>query len=210
MHVPDVHIRHFKAIGNLTDDYSNGELFVTTHLKNNSSSTQQVSLSAKLFDSANNKIADVKPLVLSLDANVELEVPLTMSVKKVNAWSAELPYLYTLVLSIQYLQNGKTEFISCKTGFRSVELVNGQMLVNGKPIILKGVNRHEHDPVTGRTISEELMIKDIKLMKQFNINAVRTSHYPNDPRWYELCDEYGYTFMMKQTLSHMNTGLNSL
>ena len=191
MHVPDVHIRHFKAIGNLTDDYSNGELFVTTHLENNSSSTKQVSLSAKLFDSANNKIADVKPLVLSLDANVELEVPLTMSVKKVNAWSAELPYLYTLVLSIQHLQNGKTEFISCKTGFRSVELVNGQMLVNGKPIILKGVNRHEHDPVTGRTISEELMIKDIKLMKQFNINAVRTSHYPNDPRWYELCDEYG-------------------
>ena len=92
------------------------------------------------------------------------------------------------------------ETVSTKIGFRSVELKNGQMLVNGEPIIIKGVNRHEHDPVMGRTVDEDLMVKDILLMKQFNVNAVRTSHYPNHPRWYELCNEYGLYVMDEANL----------
>ena len=121
-------------------------------------------------------------------------------IKEVSPWSAETPNLYTLVLSIFNLDGDLIETVSTKIGFRSVELKNGQMLVNGEPIIIKGVNRHEHDPVMGRTVDEDLMVKDILLMKQFNVNAVRTSHYPNHPRWYELCNEYGLYVMDEANL----------
>ena len=191
MHVPDIHIRHYKAIGNLTENYKNGELSITAHLMNYSPKTKKIRFKADLYDSAQDHIASIAPRNISVPAKEKMDIPVSLLVKDVMAWSAETPYLYNLVLSIEESENSKTEFISCKTGFRSVELENGQMLVNGKPIILKGVNRHEHDPVTGRTLSEESMIRDITLMKQHNVNAVRTSHYPNDPRWYELCDEYG-------------------
>ncbi len=100
-------------------------------------------------------------------------------------WSAETPHLYTLVLE------APGQVLASKVGFRTVEIRDGLLQVNGVPVTLKGVNRHEHDPDTGRSVSEASMVRDIELMKSFNINAVRTSHYPNVPRWYELCDEYG-------------------
>ena len=100
-------------------------------------------------------------------------------------WTAETPHLYTVVLE------SPGQVIATKIGFRTVSIEDGQLRVNGVPILLKGVNRHEHDPDTGRTVSEASMVRDIELMKAFNINAVRTSHYPNVPRWYELCDEHG-------------------
>ncbi len=112
-------------------------------------------------------------------------------IPEIKPWSAETPYLYTPCLELMDEKSKPLEGIVRKIGFRSVEIKNGKLMINGKPIKLKGVNRHEHDPWRGHVISEELMIKDIQLMKQFNINAVRTSHYPNDPRWYELCDYYG-------------------
>ena len=111
-------------------------------------------------------------------------------VTNAHLWSAEDPYLYTLVITLKY--NGKpVEYISSKFGFRKVEIKNGLILINGKRVVFKGTNRHEFDCRTGRYISEEVMISDIVQMKKNNINAVRTSHYPNCPRWYELCDEYG-------------------
>ncbi len=106
-------------------------------------------------------------------------------------WSAETPYLYTLILNTLDNKGKITETITHKFGFRDIEIKNGLLLVNGIPVTLKGVNRHEHDMNTGRTITTESMIKDIELMKQFNINAVRCSHYPNIEKWYQLCDEYG-------------------
>ncbi len=106
-------------------------------------------------------------------------------------WTAETPYLYRLFLTLSDSDGKETEVLTQRVGFRTVEMRNGQLLVNGKAIYIKGVNRHEHDPVTGHVISRESMIRDIELMKQANINAVRTSHYPNDPLWYDLCDEYG-------------------
>ena len=99
--------------------------------------------------------------------------------------------MYTLLLSLKDGDGKVVEVRRQRVGFRSVEIKGGQLLVNGKPILLKGVNRHEHDPATGHAVSFESMVRDIELMKRFNINAVRTSHYPNDPRWYSLCDEYG-------------------
>lgn len=104
-------------------------------------------------------------------------------------WNAEHPYLYNCIIS--FTANGNTIYTAAKIGFRKVEIKNAQLLVNGVPVQIRGVNRHEHDPVNGHVPSKELMLKDIMLMKQFNINAVRTAHYPNDPAWYKLCDEYG-------------------
>jgi len=110
---------------------------------------------------------------------------------KVRAWSSEDPQLYTLVVSLANPKGKVVETTSCRVGFRRVEVRGRELLINGKPVLMKGVNRHEHDDVNGKTVSEASMLADIKLMKQFNFNAVRTAHYPNDPRWYELCDEYG-------------------
>lgn len=110
-------------------------------------------------------------------------------------WTAETPDLYTLQLTLNNAKGEVTEQITTKVGFRSLEIKNGSFLVNGKPVRLRGVNRHEHDPYTGRVMTEKRMLQDILLMKQANINAVRTSHYPDNPRWYELCDEYGIYVM---------------
>lgn len=110
-------------------------------------------------------------------------------------WTAETPYLYTLHLSLKDAQGKTVERISSKIGFRSVEVKDGRVLVNGNPIRFRGVNRHEHDPYTARVMSEERMLQDILLMKQGNVNAVRTSHYPNTPRFYELCDSIGLYVM---------------
>ncbi len=106
-------------------------------------------------------------------------------------WSAETPNLYTLVLTLNDSSGQIVEAVSAKVGFREIEISNGRFLVNSRPIKLRGVNRHEIDPDSGNVISLERMKQDIVLMKQANINAVRTSHYPNDPRWYDLCDRYG-------------------
>lgn len=108
----------------------------------------------------------------------------------IKKWSAETPNLYTLVLSLSR-KDEILEVLSCRVGFRTSEIKNGQLLINGVPILIKGVNRHEHDPVTAHVVSYESMVKDIELMKQHNINTVRTSHYPNDPAWYDLCDRFG-------------------
>ncbi len=110
-------------------------------------------------------------------------------------WTAETPNLYTLLISLEDASGKVIERVSQRIGFRSVEISNGQMLVNGKPIRLRGVNRHEHDPQTGKVMTEKRMLQDILLMKQANINAVRTCHYPNVTRWYELCDSLGLYVM---------------
>lgn len=120
---------------------------------------------------------------------------ITAQVNAPRLWTAETPELYTLVLSLEDSTGRVVEQISRRIGFRSVEIKNGRMLINGKPIRFRGVNRHEHDPVTARVMSEKRMIQDILLMKQANINAVRTSHYPNVTRWYELCDSLGLYVM---------------
>ena len=107
------------------------------------------------------------------------------------------PQFYTLVLSLKDTSGELIETVSTRVGFREFELEDGQMKINGKPIMFKGFNRHEIDPDTGRTLSEERMIEDIKLMKQFNVNAVRTSHYPNDPRWYDSLTNTACTSSMR-------------
>lgn len=129
----------------------------------------------------------------SISVNSQSEEILTFEteIENCQAWSAETPNLYTLQLSYSEPNDNETSFTAIPIGFRSLAIERGQMLVNGQPVLIKGVNRHEHHPEFAHYIPRESMEEDIKLMKQFNINAVRTSHYPNDPYWYELCDKYG-------------------
>ena len=120
---------------------------------------------------------------------------MSATIKSLKRWTAETPYLYRLHLTLQTAEGEVIEQAEQSVGFRSVEIRNGQLLVNGAPVRFRGVNRHEHDPRTARVMSEERMLQDILLMKQANINAVRTSHYPNVSRWYELCDSLGLYVM---------------
>ncbi len=120
-----------------------------------------------------------------------------MEIKVANAklWSVEQPYLYTLCLQLQKADGAIVEQVTQKVGFRNINIKNGQLLINGKAIKIRGVNRHEHDPYTARVMTEQRMLQDLRLMKQANINAVRLAHYPNCPRWYELCDSMGMYVM---------------
>lgn len=128
-----------------------------------------------------------------------------IKVPRVNAWTAETPYLYKAYITLKNKQ-GAAEVIPQKVGFRNVEIKNAQLLVNGQPVLVKGADRHEMDPDGGYVVSLERMIQDIKIMKQLNINAVRTSHYPFDPRWYDLCDEYGIYITAEANLESHGMG----
>ena len=131
--------------------------------------------------------------IIKSDANFKKRVNgmAQFTIKNVKKWSAEDPYLYTLVATVKDQKGNIVEVVPQKVGFRKVEIVNSQLLVNGKAVYIKGADRHEMDPDGGYVVSRERMIQDIKIMKRLNINAVRTCHYPDDPVWYELCDEYG-------------------
>ena len=127
----------------------------------------------------------------TLGADGEAVLTFEATVIDPRLWSEETPNLYTLLITLYDEAGAVLEVARSNVGFRTVEIEGGQLLVNGVAITLRGVNRHEHDPVAGHVVSEASMVRDIELIKQHNINAVRTSHYPNDPRWYDLCDQYG-------------------
>ena len=151
-----------------------------------------------MFDADNRLILSTGPSDISLDNGDEIIISQTHSVINPYKWSAEKPYLYTLVFVLKDDQDNEIESESCRIGFREFEMKDNLMKINGQPIKFKGINRHEFDPVSGRAVSYERMIQDISIMKQLNINAVRTCHYPNHPLWYDLCDEYGI-YVMDET-----------
>ena len=147
----------------------------------------------EVLDRSGNKVAEMsEPFVSGAEKDSEgnLVKVSDMAVANPALWSAEVPNLYTLKVNAMD-KKGLVESTSVQFGFRTVEISGGQLLVNGEPILIKGVDRHEMNPHTGYVITEDDMIRDIRIMKELNINAVRTSHYPNDPRWYSLCDKYG-------------------
>ena len=164
-------IEDIRVTPDLDANYQNGSLNVTLNLKGSG----KVNLTLK--DASGKEVATTQATKGA--ATLEVENP--------HKWTAETPYLYTLYASLE----GSNEVIPVKVGFRKVELKNAQVLVNGQPILIKGANRHELDPDGGYVISKERMIQDIQVMKQFNLNAVRTCHYPDNNFWYELCDQYG-------------------
>ena len=190
---PPVHIRDFFALPDLDAGYKDATLKVTAHVRNHlAQKIEDFHIQIDIWDVENQSILD-SPATKDLAINEEGETAIVfdLDIKNPKKWTAETPNLYSLLLSLSDDSGQTTEVVTCRVGFRKVEIKEGRLLINGVPVYLKGVNRHEHDPVTGRYVREDSMIEDIQLMKRFNINAVRTSHYPDTPLWYELCDQYG-------------------
>ncbi|MFB3163826.1 glycoside hydrolase family 2 TIM barrel-domain containing protein [Neobacillus sp. 179-J 1A1 HS] len=189
----EVHINDFFVTTDLDENYENAEIKIQAKVTNYfERQVGSVTFEAMLYDQAKREVLEEKlSFTLNLDGKAEAEVNVSQLIENPLKWSAEKPNLYTLVLSLVDNKGSLIETESCKVGFRKFELKDGLMQINGQRIVFKGVNRHEFQAERGRAVTYEDMLADIKLMKQFNINAVRTSHYPNHPFWYDLCDEFG-------------------
>lgn len=162
-------------------------------------------ITAELIDVDGNFIWEGSNRINHSYRKSEYTTQFTATLPGVRPWSAEKPYLYDLIVGLEDKLGEKIEARKLRVGFRNVQIKNRELLLNGQPVLIKGVNRHDHDDTTGKTISHDTMLKDIFLLKQFNFNAVRTSHYPNDPLWYDLCDEYGiYVIDEANIESHHN------
>lgn len=190
--LPKLHLRDFFSQGDLVDQYTNGQFRLSTILVNKNQTRQKSSIEYALYSSSD----PTTPIAweskeVSIDPGREDTLSFEKKIDNPRKWSAEIPNLYTLVITLKDEQAKVVEAVSTKVGFRSCEISGGLFLINGVAIKVKGVNRHEHDPDKGHVISREMMLKDIRLMKEANINTVRTCHYPNDPMWYDLCDQYG-------------------
>lgn len=208
-----VRIRDFAVRTELDPDYRDATLRIEPELSAASGADLAGwSVQAQLFDAAGEQVfesplrADAGPILnreyraAVLNARTpQRGLPafgwLEGRVNDPAKWTAETPALYRLVLTLRDAQDQVVEAVGADVGFRSVEIRGGRLLINGRPVRLRGANRHEHDPAHGRAVPYERMVQDLRLMKQANVNAVRTSHYPNDPRWYELCDRYGLYVM---------------
>jgi beta-galactosidase len=199
---PKTRIWDFSATGDLFSNYQHGMLNVAAIVKSETTNPPPnldrpfilpvYTLDLSLFRSKTGGEPEItESITFRPDGSRDDTLLFTKHIPNPLKWSAEIPNLYYLVLTLKDQEGRIIESTGCRVGFRSSEVKNGQFLVNGKPVLIKGVNRHEHDPVTGHVISRELMLKDVRLMKEANINTVRTCHYPDDPYWYELCDEYG-------------------
>ncbi|MBQ6202564.1 MAG: DUF4981 domain-containing protein [Prevotella sp.] len=191
----EAHLNDLRINSTLVNDYKDGVLTLDPRHSN------PANLQISLFDAAGTKVGDRQGNVIT--------------VKDCHKWSAEDPYLYTLVVvcSVNKFLYGRMRVVPVQTiyqkvGFRSVEIKNAQLLVNGQPVLIKGVDRHEMDPDGGYVVSRDRMLQDIQLMKRFNINAVRTSHYPDDPMWYDLCDKYGIYLVAEANQESHGFGYN--
>ncbi len=199
---PPQHIRDFRVTTPLDAQYRDAELRIEAQVRNYAGGPEETAMEAQLLDPEGAVIATVNAS-RSIGAGSEVRLDLSADIANPKKWSAEEPTLYQLLLTLRDGSGSVLEVIPAKVGFRQVEIKGGQMLVNGKAIYIKGVNRHEHDPDLGHVPTVEMMMKDILLMKRHNINAVRTSHYPHDPHFYALCDEYGlYVFDEANIESH--------
>ena len=192
-----VSIKDVFAIGTPDENLKDAELAIKVLVNFNANPEKEWKIGVKLFD------AD-KKMVLPKMAKYEIPfgdtltysnfghyIDESIAISTPTLWNGETPYLYTVVISLLNPKDEVIETTSCRVGFRRIELKNSELLINGKAVLFKGVNRHDHDDTYGKTISEESMRSDIELMKQFNFNAIRTCHYPNDALFYDLCDEYG-------------------
>jgi beta-galactosidase len=187
---PKIHIRDISVNGDLEPDYKNGILKLKADIKNFlPKEAKGLSVELTLLDAAGKNV--FPPVSKKTDVQLNASIEFEQKIINPQKWNVEYPYLYTVLVLLKDKGGKVLEAFSCKTGFRKIEIKEGNLLVNGMRVFIKGVNRHEHDNITGHVISEESMLRDIRLMKLFNINTVRNSHYPNDSKWYELCDKYG-------------------
>ena len=190
------HIEDIRVTPDLDSEYKDGSLDVRLQLRGNSDVTLE------LLDAENKVVATAYTKGAG-------KLAATIGLKNPHKWTAETPYLYTLRAT---LKNGNTinEVVPVKVGFRKIEMKNAQLLVNGQPILIKGADRHEMDPDGGYHVSRERMIQDIQIMKMFNLNAVRTCHYPDDNFWYDLCDKYGIYVVAEANIESHGMGYDEL
>lgn len=191
--VPNIFINDFFVIGDLDSSYQNGILKVDIEVSNPLDEPFfNYSLRYNIYSADGRALFEnAGEVMFDLQSENSYKTYFQRNIAAPKKWTAETPDLYKIVISLFDNDGNLLECVSSDLGFRKVEIINSQLHVNGIPVYIKGVNRHEHDPVNGHHISRESMLNDIKLMKEFNINAVRTSHYPNHPYWYKLCNKYG-------------------
>jgi beta-galactosidase len=201
------HIRDFEVQTDLDENYCDARLTVKLNVINYGRKPAQGSVSVEILDPAGRTVLPPQIHKLQYDAG-ETAASFTMPVSNPKKWTAETPNLYKILLTLNGAGGKPIEVIPVDTGFRKIEIRDARLYINGQKILLKGVNRHEHSPDTGHYLSREMMIRDIELMKRFNVNAVRTSHYPNAPEWYELCDRYGLYVMDEGNIECHAYGLN--
>ncbi len=185
-----IKINDFRVGSDLVNNYKDGAFSLAVELVNNTNKTEDRNLKVEIFDEKNQKVFALNKLVTvkPYKSNVTFDAV----IDNVNQWSAEIPNLYSAIITLSNVKNEIVQATSVKVGFRNIKIENNQFLINGKPILIKGVNLHDHDETTGHVISEELTIKDLTLMKQNNVNAIRCSHYPKNAFFYSLCDTYGF------------------
>lgn len=200
-------IRDFELQAGLADDYRTGRLSVSTRVRDLSGSGQAYAVEARLLDGrrelAKLNLSGSAPASGADDSAIARIENLAIA-----PWSAESPRLYSLLLTLRDREGREVANYATKVGFRRSEIKNGQLLVNGQPVLIKGVDRHDHNHLTGQYITEESMRADLDAMKRLNINAIRTSHYPNDPRFLELVDEYGFYVISEANLETHAYGTN--
>lgn len=185
------HIRDFEIKTDLDGAYENATLTVVAEVENHGAADAALRVAARLLDAQGEEVCDMSAELTAPAQGDNSQVVLSQAVTNPLKWTAETPNLYTLLLRLEDETGTAVEVVRSRVGFRKVEIIDGNLLVNGVRVLFKGANRHESDPDLGQVMTREGMIKDILLMKQFNLNAVRTAHYPNVPAWYDLCDEYG-------------------
>jgi len=187
---PAQHVTDLQVSTDLDAKYVDGTLTVKADVLNVARSGGGVSVDLELRDPAGARVAGASERVRTTPG-AETSASFRIPVKNPRKWTAETPVLYQVLITLRDAKGQVLEVVPQAVGFREVEIRGARLLVNGRPILFKGVNRHEHDVTLGHTLDRTLMVRDIELMKQHNVNAVRTSHYPNDPLWYELADRYG-------------------
>lgn len=191
--LPQVYMDDVFAKPSLDSALRDGTLTVAARLGGRLEAAEGYTVTAQLYDGAGQPVF-TQPAASEPYRPVDSLPPqltLSQSVAAPQLWSHETPYLYTLVVALNNAAGQSVQFYSHRVGFRTVAVRGRELLINGRPVYIRGVNRHEHDERRGKAVMLETMLADIRLMKQHNVNAVRTSHYPNDERWYDLCDEYG-------------------
>lgn len=232
---PQINIWDFKSVATLDEKYKNGLFSVNVELNNLiPDKTKNYFVEIELLDAKDKSVFKEKKTITETvpkykdgmppvfyyswrgkndkkewdSETAKKVIPFEKEIKNVNQWSAEIPYLYTLLITLLDEKGNIIQVAPNKVGFRKIEIKNGQLLVNGKPVLIKGTNRHEHDAFTGQAVPKERMLEDVKIFKQNNINTLRTSHYPNDPYMYELCDKYGIYVIDEANVESHGLGYN--
>ena len=206
---PEIHIRDFQVKTELDAQYRDAELDVELQLNNAGGATGTAAVGAELFNARGKSVAGLAIQKLDVGAGQEKAVSLAAKIPNPLKWSAEHPDLYRLLLTLKDGAGRTLEVIPVNVGFRKVEIRDGDLLVNGRRILIKGVNRHEFDPDLGQAVTAGGMERDIRRMKQFNVNADRCCHYPNQPAWYDLCDRYGIYLIDEANIESHGMGFDN-